>query len=417
MRKRVLLAEQSDAIRGVAETVLRQNGFEVISVAAAEKALEVLELTRPDLMIIGDDLITASQQPLYERIRNHPKNGATAMLLFSDSEGDLPFPPEAIIPKPFDPEEFLEKVRVFSGQLSPDKERSAPNPLKQASLDDDFLDAALGMDQIDVTDSEEINKTPTSAKNTMPKAADKFIGLENAEMDHEKATDSGKVESVIISDSKEIDIKRPTEKDKQVISPSASGKLEILTDQHMLTDPNAMRVDREGQVHDYEWFVDEMRQEAESTPSFPSPTSERPSDKESSPDLSFAEPASIIDPVTPPPGPSKPESTPSQEAGSGVNKFLDEFKKEVEKYHSEGPESINLEPEPPSDSSLKDGERFWQETVENIATEQAGLFTRQLCTELAEKIAEKIVAKIDSEKLLDLLKNEIILHSRNKSPK
>ena len=41
MRKRVLLAEQSDAIRGVAETVLRQNGFEVIPITTAEKALEV----------------------------------------------------------------------------------------------------------------------------------------------------------------------------------------------------------------------------------------------------------------------------------------------------------------------------------------------------------------------------------------
>ncbi|HWR82677.1 MAG TPA: response regulator, partial [Candidatus Deferrimicrobium sp.] len=100
MRKRVLLAEQSDATRSVAESLLRQNGFEVISVAAAENALEVLKFTRPDLIILGGDMTTPDRKPLYERIRNDSKTSAIALLLFDTAASDLPFPPEVIIPRP-----------------------------------------------------------------------------------------------------------------------------------------------------------------------------------------------------------------------------------------------------------------------------------------------------------------------------
>ena len=43
MHKRILIIEAADAVRGIAENVLRQNGYEVISVSDAEKALEVLQ--------------------------------------------------------------------------------------------------------------------------------------------------------------------------------------------------------------------------------------------------------------------------------------------------------------------------------------------------------------------------------------
>lgn len=414
MRKRVLLAEQSDAIRGVAETALRQNGFEVISVATAEKALEVLKFTRPDLIIVGGELTTTDQQPLYEKIRSHPKGGAIAMLLFDDSGGDLPFPPEVIIGRPFDSEEFLEKVRVFSGLSGSEQKQAAPNPLEQANLDDDFLDAALGIDRIEVTDSEVMDKTVPGTKNAGPKPLDKSIGFDHVEKEREKTTERGKVESVIIHDVDASDIRRPEQDVKRPPSPSASGKLEILTDQYGLSDPNAMREEREGQAHDYEWFIDEMSKEAVAPHPSPTPPADSLPDDAPPPELTVSEPASIIDPVTSPPGTPEPLDMPSRETGSSVDKFLDEFKKEVEKLQSDVPESVNLEPEQPSPRSSGGSERVWQESAENITLDEVSLFTRQLRTELAEKIAEKIMAKIDSEKLFNLLKNEILSHARNK---
>lgn len=416
MRKRVLLAEQSDAIRGVAETALRQNGFEVISVATAEKALEVLKFTRPDLIIVGGELTTTDQRPLYEKIHNHPKGGTIAMLLFDDSGGGLPFPPEVVIGRPFDSEEFLEKVRVFSGLSGSDEKQAAPNPPEQANIDDDFLDAALGIDRIEVTDSEVMNKTSGIKTKPTPKTAEKLIGFNHAEKEQQEQTESGKVESIMIQDSDASDIRRPEQEKKRPPSPSASGKLEILTDQFGLSDPDAMRVEREGQAHDYEWFIDEIRKEAVDPPPSPSPLPPADSSPDDAPppELTVSEPASIVDPVTPPPGSSEPLDVPSRETGRSVDKFLDEFRKEVEKLQSDVPESVNLEPEQPSHSNSGESERVWQESVENIAPGEVSLFTRQLRIELAEKIAEKIMAKIDSEELLNLLKNEILSHARNK---
>ena len=51
MRKRVLIAELSDITRVAAETVLRQNGFEVIAVSSGDKAFQVLEHSKPHLII------------------------------------------------------------------------------------------------------------------------------------------------------------------------------------------------------------------------------------------------------------------------------------------------------------------------------------------------------------------------------
>ena len=83
MRKKVLLAEESDTIRGVAESVLRQNGFEVISVPSGNKALEVLEFTRPDVIVIGSDVKGKGPAPLYQHITdNRPLSLIPLLLLW-----------------------------------------------------------------------------------------------------------------------------------------------------------------------------------------------------------------------------------------------------------------------------------------------------------------------------------------------
>jgi len=412
MRKRVLLAEQSDAVRGVAETVLRQNGFEVVSVAAAEKALEVLKFSRPDLLIIGGELTTIDQRPLYDRIQSDPKTASIALLLFGDaSDSSLPFPSEVIIPRPFDPNEFLEKVRIFSGTIESDKQ-AAPNPLEAASLDDDFLDAALGLDRIDVTDSEVMDKTTKIKTKAPPHSLDKFIGLDHAENGQEKQTESGKVESVMIREGTGTDGDPRNQQKKPKPSLSASGKLDILPDQYGLSDPNALQVDTGNQVHDYEWFVNEMRKEAEASQISSPPPDIDTTDKAESPELTISDPASM---VTPLPTPSDArESAPTQPKAPVVEKFIDEFKKEIEKVHSDEPESIMLKADKPAEEKAGVRDKKWEESFEDITSEQVGLFTHQLCSELAEKIADKIVSKIDSEKLLNLIKNEIFSRTRNK---
>jgi len=277
MHKRVLLAEKSDTMRAIAESVLRQNGFEVLSMISGEQALEVLKLTRPDLILVGSDLRGKGQQPLYEEIQQIPNGKSVPLLLFCDpDEAGLPFPEELLIPRPFDPNDFINRVNTFTGQSDNNHQAKADsvNPFSDAKLEDDFLDSALGLDNINVTESEVMDKTQSIIlnKNKM-KNPEKMIGFDHYENNTETHSNSQKIESLIIQDDKaEIDQSKKKKEAPQQLS--ASGKIEILNDQFGLIEPTADEKD-ENLVHDYDWFLNEIKKDGESPPSKTIPSEQK----------------------------------------------------------------------------------------------------------------------------------------------
>ena len=50
----------------------------------------------------------------------------------------------------------------------------------------------------------------------------------------------------------------------------------------------------------------------------------------------------------------------------------------------------------------------WEDQVETLSVDDMRAFTQQFARELGQKVAEMILAKIDSEKLHQLIKNEIL---------
>ena len=126
MPKRILLAEESETIRKIAESILRQNGFEVLSMNSGIKAFEVLSFTSPDLILLATDMKFKGETSLFDKLQSDSKTSQLPILLLAnEEENDLPLPPEAIIKKPFNPKEFIEKVNLFSGQSAP----ASVNPL------------------------------------------------------------------------------------------------------------------------------------------------------------------------------------------------------------------------------------------------------------------------------------------------
>jgi len=125
--------------------------------------------------------------------------------------------------------------------------------------------------------------------------------------------------------------------------------------------------------------------------------------------LSITDPSNLVDPVTPAPIESpKPDSASNK---GGVEGFIEEFKKEVDKINDHLPDSIVVHEDSPS--SEEPGEKLvWEEKIENLTNEQLGPFTTELAAQLAERLAEKIAAKIDGDKLLILLKSELIAYVR-----
>ena len=116
MPKKILLAEKSDAIRAIAESLLHQNGYDVISASSTEKAKELIITSQPNMLIVGADLKDPADKYLYDSIEENPATSSIPLLLIADPEGrSLPYPDEVILTRPFDPREFIEKVRLFVG--------------------------------------------------------------------------------------------------------------------------------------------------------------------------------------------------------------------------------------------------------------------------------------------------------------
>ncbi|MBU0984916.1 MAG: hypothetical protein KKA42_13670 [candidate division Zixibacteria bacterium] len=400
MRRKILVAEQADTVRGVAETVLRQNGFEVISVAAVDRAREVLQFTRPDLLIVGGDLMANDRDPFYEAVQQDSTTAGIPMLVIAPP-GDiqLSLPPEVVIPRPFDPKDLVHRANVFasrtpSAQPAP-AAKSGSTPLGMEGIDDDFLDAALGLDRIDVTDSEVMDKTFIGKTKKGGKPSDEAAGLDHSVEDDDEFSDSSRVESLIIQeDVSEIKHQSQVEPDGAPLS--ASGKLDILSDsdQYSLAASEAMTPDQFDSDHDYDWFVRSMRED-NSKPA----TNAQKSDSGSQ-GIAITGTSELVDPQTK--GPSTPVRKPAPSKSAGVEKFIDEFKKEIEQLRSDETDTLAAAAQKvPHDLS-------WEEQVETLSANDMKAFTQEFARELGKKVAEMIMAKIDSEKLLQLIKNEIL---------
>lgn len=411
MHKRVLVAEPADTIRSVAESVLRQNGFEVISVISAEKALEVLQYTTPDVLILGADLQGPDGRPLYERIQDNPKTSSLPLLLFDSSESEgLPFPDEVIIPRPFDPKDFIQRVQVFCGQAGDHSQvvgQGGPG-----AMDEDFLDQALGVDNLQVTESEVMNQTNTTIK-TRKATVEKMVGMDHVVEHDDDLEESGKVESLMIRDDDTLSGKRtPPAETPPPVKPG-TGKIELNDDQYGIADPSALEAEDPDPDHDYNWFINSMRDEvtADKGPAKPAePTA-------GGDDLAIEKPSAAVDPVTPPPATVSGSAAQSAPAASttkpakksaGVEKFIDEFREEMERIRADNePEMVSVKADSPGADGEAERSLSWEEKLENITPEHLSVFTRQLAAEFGRSLAEKIMTGIDTEQLLKHIAREV----------
>jgi DNA-binding response OmpR family regulator len=115
MSNALLLAEPESATRGFLERHLRQDGFEVVEALDGE-ALELLEVTRPDVVLAADSLAAdlcrrAADIPIIVlgRADSDPVDRVRA---FDGGCDDY-------IPRPFHYEELLARIRAVLRRVSP----------------------------------------------------------------------------------------------------------------------------------------------------------------------------------------------------------------------------------------------------------------------------------------------------------
>ncbi len=116
MPNKVLVADDSQTIRSVAEFLLRQKGYEVFLAQDGEEAQALIKKLLPDLVLLDNSMPLKDGFTLCRELKNDYalKNIPVVMLLNSrESANQENFKTsgcDSFILKPFSPREFLEKV-------------------------------------------------------------------------------------------------------------------------------------------------------------------------------------------------------------------------------------------------------------------------------------------------------------------
>ena len=119
MPKKILVVDDSPAIRSMAESLLSQEGYEVLCASKGTEALELVKMTKPDLVFLDHDLPDLDGEKICEQIKSQDdlKEIPVVVLLgtnevkkqgrFKDLGAD------GFVLKPFTPKELLTQVELF----------------------------------------------------------------------------------------------------------------------------------------------------------------------------------------------------------------------------------------------------------------------------------------------------------------
>ncbi|MEZ5358681.1 MAG: hypothetical protein R3F48_07580 [Candidatus Zixiibacteriota bacterium] len=419
MAKRVLIVENSLAVRGIAESLLRQNGYEVVAADSADVAKSILNDTKIDLLLVASDIVDSQGQKFYEFAGAGSATATIPLLVFHDSTSgvDIPFPPEAIIQKPFTPADFLSSISAFTGGGDVRSGGMGGTPFDGADFEDDIIDAALGLDKLDINDSEVIgNDTGVFRIQNKKNSKESMIGYEFDGAKDETSKSHRNLDQINVpadqhhqrqqAPKQQPPAPQPKRPQPQVEEPAEflgndtkkvkghapdlteSSKIEIITDQYGISVPEAdlQPEAAEDDVHDYNWFINELKNEAEGK-------------------------KAAAQQAAPAPQPHKPAPAPQQKpASSGgmdnVDDFISEFKKEMEKISDDLDPSLGVTNiAPPSDGANVDLE--WKESVADVPDGDIKTFSKDLVNTIASSVARKIIASLDEDKLYRIIKEVI----------
>ncbi len=345
-RKQILLVEPDAALRSEAEKVMRQAGYEVVSVDSASRAEGILTVSKFDLAVVGVRVQGDSGAPFYQSwAENSEHVGAPFLLLCSGTDSAPDLPEEAIVRCPFAADELLSKVNVFTGAGS-GSTATVASPKESASLFGDdavegALDKALGLDQIDVHESEVRGAVDSSEIQTISKS-ESLVGYD-AEITSVTSTQKS------TTDTSKIDLAFMQNKLRDMAASagqvSDGAKLDVApletaakTSEAPKQSPSAAPAKGD---HDYEWFMSEMQGGAKSSP----------------------------------------QSAPQKAA----------------------------KPAPASDDSVFE----WADSSDN--DQAATVFSKQMADAVAQRVADKLVKQLNSDKFVQLIKQEMRVYLKDHS--
>jgi CheY-like chemotaxis protein len=406
MAKKVLVVEESLAVRGIAESLLRQNGYEVFSAASAEEARTIIRGSRIELVLVSSTASDPAGRRFVDTLGGDPSTASLPLLILHDpTAGESGYPLELIIHKPFTPREFLDAV-ASKGTFRPVPPAQPASPFEGAALEDDIIDAALGLDRLEVDESKVIGDDTGAFRilNAKP-TKETMIGFEyGASSPDDSGAVAKKVDQISIKDSGATPVPPKAAAgdaatDNQAPEGfSGSGKIEIVSDQYgMITPPEMqppMFEDAVPRTHDYDWFIKELKREG-TAPLEGAP----PKAAGDSGPVKVAGKADTIPPVVPP-APTPPSHQ------TAIDKFISEFKREIENIPETPIPTVAITPPREAAARQSDADASglgWREAIEQISPNDIKLLSRELIEAVSARVAERILSNLDQETVYRIL--------------
>jgi len=124
--KKILIVDDEPAVVSYLEMLLRDSGYETLSAANGQEAMEAVKRERPDLVTLDISMPEASGTRFYKEIKRDAELASIPVVIVTAvtgyggdkyaykefiSHSRLVPPPEGYFPKPIDREEFLETVQ------------------------------------------------------------------------------------------------------------------------------------------------------------------------------------------------------------------------------------------------------------------------------------------------------------------
>ncbi len=144
---RILLADESPHAQRMGESILRGEGFEVVTVTDGDTAALRLSDVDPDLVLVDVGLAKKNGYEFCQFVRSDPRFSPTRVILTAaatatlDEERARRVGADATLRKPFELTSLLEAARPLLEYAR--RERAAKSPAKESGIDREKVRAAV----------------------------------------------------------------------------------------------------------------------------------------------------------------------------------------------------------------------------------------------------------------------------------
>lgn len=421
MSKKILVADDSSTIRGVAESLLRQKGYEVFSAPDGETALSMIEKNKPDLMMLDYSMPEPNGVTLCRQLREMDEYKDIPILILTNSLDDdhvVDFVESGAtdtLSKPFTPRELSDiidgflsadpkddaelgdsNIQIRHNLLGPENENNIKPPAIDLSEDSEPLPRKPVEDfsiQCATSDSRELESLLPSREDD-----DFDFSWSDLSLDNEEFIDQ-------VSDARSFE-------EHLMAEPSDDAESDSVDSVSLFIDNYDFQGKGDSETpHDYDWFISEMRKEIkkpdtsrgesqkkkspESTASGPEPKPVHSSDK-------YNEFVSAFKEGDDKNVPEKQETEEDQADLAEIEEINRQFE-QADTGEADGSSAAPVsEPEPETG-----GESESVDEPPKIPREVLSDMANRLAVELAEKLARQITSQLDDATLERLIRENL----------